>query len=326
MRAVTVPGRRVWGLSGLVTAAVLVVPGVRLVTAPSAPWHRQPTPDTVTRSLTVSQTVTSMDVQSNGGSVQVSTGPVRHIRVTEALSYDSQDGGPPRVVQSVSDGRLTLADPVCATSNCTVSFAVIVPSGVAVTVATDGGPIAVDGAAAANVDSGGGPMTIAHISGPLTASTEGGSLQLNETAEANVDSGGGPVGATQIGGPLTVSTDGGSLQVNGLTGTLRADTGGGPLFMQGVDAATAMATTGGGSARIDFSTAPDTVTLSTDGGPAMLTVPSGLYAVTAESDGGPQSVGFATDSTARRSITVASGGGSLRIDQSPARSSTHPGS
>jgi hypothetical protein len=326
MRAVAVPGRWVWGLSGLATAAVLVIPGARLFTTANGPWHRQPAPDTITRTLTVNQTVTSLDVQSNGGSVQVTTGAVRHVQVTEALSYDSQNGGPPAVVHSVSGGRLTLADPGCATSNCTVSFAVIVPSGVAVTAATDGGPVAVAGAAGANVDSGGGPMSLAHISGALTASTEGGSLQMDGTAEANVDSGGGPVTAAKINGPLTISTDGGSLQVDGLTGTLRADTGGGPLLMQNVNAATATASTGGGSARIDFSAAPDTVTLSTDGGPAMLTIPGGPYAVTAESDGGPQLVGLATDSTARRSITVTSGGGSLQIDRSAGHSSTNPSS
>ena len=141
MRAVAVPGRWVWGLSGLVTAAVLVVPGVRLLTAAgSASWRGQPPPDTMVRALTVNQTVTSLDVQSNGGSVRVATGPVRHVQVTEALSYDRQDGGPPGVVQSVFRSRLTLADPACATANCTVSFVVIVPSGVAVTVATGGGP------------------------------------------------------------------------------------------------------------------------------------------------------------------------------------------
>ena len=156
-------------------------------------------------------------------------------------------------------------------------------------------------------------MSAAQIDGPLTVSTDGGSLQLNGTAEANVDSGGGPVTAAQIDGLLTVSTDGGSLQLNGLAGPLRADTGGGPLFMQGVNAATATVSTGGGSARIDFSVAPDTVTLRTDGGPAMLAVPGGPYALTAESDGGPQSVGIATDPAARRSITVTSGGGSLQI-------------
>ena len=324
MRAVTVPGRWVWGLSGLVTAAVLVIPGTRFLTTSDGLWHRQPAPDTITRALTVDQSVTSLDVQSNGGSVQVTTGAVRHVQVTQALSYDGQDGGPPAVVHSVSGGRLTLADPACATSNCTVSFAVIVPSGVAVTVGTEGGPVAVAGAAGANVDSGGGPMNIAHISGPLTASTEGGSLQLSGTAEANVDSGGGPVTAAQIDGPLTISTVGGSLQVEGLVGALRADTGGGPLLMQVVNAATATASTGGGSARIDFSAAPDTVTLDTDGGPAMLTVPGGPYAVTAESDGGPQLVGLATDASARRSITLTSGGGSLQIGQSAGHSSTNP--
>ena len=68
------------------------------------------------------------------------------------------------------------------------------------------------------------------------------------------------------------------------------------------------------------------MTLDTDGGPAMLTVPGGPYAVTAESDGGPQVVGLATDASARRSITVTSGGGSLQIGQSAARSSTNPSS
>ena len=47
--------------------------------------------------------------------------------------------------------------------------------------------------------------------------------------------------------------------------------------------------------------------------PARLTVPGGPYALTAGSDGGPQWAGIATDPAARRSITVASGGGALRI-------------
>ncbi len=57
----------------------------------------------------------------------------------------------------------------------------------------------------------------------------------------------------------------------------------------------------------------DTVLVSTDGGPVTMTVPGGPYALTAGSDGGPQQVGIATDPAAHRSITVASGGGALRI-------------
>ena len=282
MRAVGGPGRWVWGLSGLATAAVLLVPSVRVLTAAGGPWHRQPTPDTVVRSLTVPEHVTSLDVQSYGGLVKVAAGPVSRVEVIETISYAKQEGGLPAVVQSVSAGRLTLAAPACATSDCTVGFAVTMPAGIPATVTTDGSAAAVSGTAGADVDSGGAPVTAEHIDGALTVSTDGGALQLTATA-----------------------------------GPLRADTGGGPLSDQGADAATADVSTDGGSARIAFSAAPDTVLLSTEGGPVTLTVPGGPYALAADSEGGPQSVGIGTDPAARRSITVTSGGGSLQIGPAP---------
>ena len=42
MRAVAGPGRWVWGLSGLITAAAIAVPGARLIASPGIP--RTPTP------------------------------------------------------------------------------------------------------------------------------------------------------------------------------------------------------------------------------------------------------------------------------------------
>ena len=317
MRAVGGPGRWVWGLSGLATAAVLLVPSVRLLTAAGGPWHRQPAPDTVVRSLTMPEHVTSLDVQSYGGLVKVAAGPVSRVEVIETISYAKQEGGLPAVVQSVSAGRLTLAAPACATSDCTVGFAVTMPAGIPATVTTDGSAAAVSGTAGADVDSGGAPVTAEHIDGPLTVNTDGGSLQVDGAAGADLDSGGGPVTAEQIDGALTVSTDGGALQLTATAGPLRADTGGGPLSDQGADAATADVSTDGGSARLAFSAAPDTVLLSTEGGPVTLTVPGGPYALAADSEGGPQSVGIGTDPAARRSITVTSGGGSLQIGPAP---------
>jgi hypothetical protein len=314
MRAVGGPGRWVWGLSGLATAAVLLVPGVRLLTAAGGPWHRQPAPDTVVRSLTVPGHVTSLDVQGYGGLVKVAAGPVSRAEVIETINYVKQEGGLPAVVQSVSAGRLTLADPACATSDCTVGFTVTVPAGIPATVTTDGGAAAVSGTAGAAVDSVGGPVIAEHIDGPLTVNTDGGALQMDGAPGADVDSGGGPVTAEHIDGPLTVNTDGGALQLTATVGPLRADTGGGPLSDEGADAATADVSTGGGPARIAFSAAPDTVLLSTEGGPVTLTVPGGPYALTTDSDGGPQSVGIATDPAARRSMTVTSDGGSLQIE------------
>ena len=307
MPAVAARGRWIWGLSGLVTIAVLAVPGIRHVTSAGQAESAQPQ-STATQTVTVSQPVTSLTVQSYGGPVQVTAGPVRHVEITETIMYDPQAGdapavasavptgplsaspagapstsgsslsGPPAVVQSVSGGHLSLAAPACAVSDCSVGFSVITPSDVTVTVTTEGGQVTVSG-----------------------------------IAGANLDSGNGSVSATNIGGPLTVNTGGGSLQLDGLTGTLSADTGGGPLTAQGIAATSATITTGGGDARMTFSAAPDSLTVSTDGGSAQLAVPGGPYALNADSDGGPQSVGIATDPDAHRSITVISGGGPLLV-------------
>jgi hypothetical protein len=312
MRAVATPGQWIWRASGLITAAFLILVGAHLIIRAGQPENAQPQA-TATRTVTVPQPVTSLTVQSYGAPVQVTGAPVGRVQITETLMYDAPTGnlsavpqsasaspvsgspaaapvppvppvpsplpsGAPAVVQSVSGGHLSLGDPECASSDCSVGFAVTVPSDVTVTVTTEGGSISVSG-----------------------------------VAGANLDSGGGPVRATEVGGPLTVGTYGGSLQLTGLTGPLSADTGGGSLAAQGVAAATAVVTTGGGDASTVFSAAPDSVTVSTDGGSAGLAVPGGPYALTAESDGGPQSIGIATNPAAHRSITVMTYGGPLVV-------------
>jgi len=283
MRPVTWAGRWAWGLCGLATAAALAVPGTRLIV--SAGIHppagtrsqrqvpRQAMARIQTRVVTVTQPVTSLNVRGYAAPVQVMTAPVTHVQVTESIAYF---GSPPAVVQSVSRGRLSLADPACANDSCSVSFSVKVPPGVTVTAA-------------------GGPLFISGTSG------------------ANLDSAGAPVIATNIHGPLIASTHGGPLQVNGLTGPLRADTGGGQVIATRVSAATAAVTAGSGPVQISFSAAPESVTVSTRGALAELSVPGGPYALTTNSDGAPQTLAIATSSTAHRTITVTTGGGRLLI-------------
>jgi hypothetical protein len=277
MRAVAGPGRWIWVLSGLVTTAVLVVPGARLITLGDGLSNASAEPQTVmTRTVTVPQPVTSLIVQSDGGQVQVAAGQVSRVQVNETIMYDRKGGGPPAVSQSVSGGRLSLSDLAC---DCNVNFSLTVPFGVSVSVATQGGPAAVSGVAGANVDTGGGPAR-----------------------------------ATLVGGPLTVSTEGGPVTLRGVAGPLRADTGGGTLIAQDLAAATATITTSGGDAMVAFVAAPDSVSVSTDGGAAVLAVPGGPYAVAADSDGGLQSVAIATNPNARPTLAVTSGGGPLRIE------------
>ena len=103
MRAVATSGRWIWGLSGLITTAVLVVSGTALITSAGQAENAQPQ-STATRTVTVSQPVTSLTVQSYGGSVQVTAGPVRHVEITETIMYDPQDGGAPAVASAVPTG------------------------------------------------------------------------------------------------------------------------------------------------------------------------------------------------------------------------------
>ena len=255
MRAVAGQGRWIWGLSGLVTAAVLGVPLAHLITGVGDPQGAWPQ-NVVTRTETVPQPVTSVVVDSYGGQVQVASGPVSRVQVTETIMYDQQVRLP-AVVQAVSDGRLALSSRACASTGCSVDFRMTVPPGVTATVSTGGGPATVSG-----------------------------------TAGANVDSGGGPTRATQIGGPLTVVTDGGTLIARDIAAaTATVVTGGGDATVVFSAAPKAVKlSTGGGTAVLAVPGGPYAVTADSSGGPeslAIATDPAARPTLTVSSGGGP---------------------------------------
>ena len=264
MRAVAGPGRWssarwVWGLSGLVTAAVLGVPLAHLITGVGDPQGAWPQ-NVVTRTETVPQPVTSVVVDSYGGQVQVASGPVSRVQVTETIMYDQQTR-PPAVVQSVSDGRLALSSRACASTGCSVDFRMTVPPGVTATVSTGGGPATVSGTAGANVDSGGGPTRATQIGGLLTVVTDGGTLIARDiaAATATVVTGGGDATVVFSAAPKSVklSTGGGTavLAVPGGPYAVTADSGGGPESLAiATDPAarpTLTVSSGGGPLRIE---------------------------------------------------------------------------
>ncbi len=345
MHAVAGPGRRAWTLSGLVVVAALAIPLARLITMAGVPSAQAVYPEhVVLRTVTIQAPVTQLSVQSYGAPVQIISGSITRVRVSEAVISDGSKGRPPAVQQSLSGGRLSLSDPACQSSGCSVALTITVPPGVTVSAATGGGPLAVYGVAGAILDSGGGPVRAGQIDGPLTVTSKGGAVLLGGTVRAMGISPGstpgipvsGPspipspgstsgisVSRPSAGGPLSASPSSisvsaagaaGAASGGGVTGPLNIDTGDGPLIAQGISSATATITTDGGQAQIGFTAAPGKVTVSTGGGPAVLTVPGGPYALTADSGGGPMQVGIATDPAASRSLTVTSGGGPLRIE------------
>jgi hypothetical protein len=373
------PGRWIWGLTGLIAVIGLAVPGTRLIVNAGDPGNYsngQALQATTTKTVTITQPVTSLSVESYGAPIQVTARPVHRVMVTETISYgkgadsapkggrgplpdsdpkggrgplpdrapkggsdplpgsdpkggsdplpgsDPKGGGAPAVTAAVSDGRLTLAAPACATSGCSVGFTVTVPSGVAVTAESDNGPVTVSGTADTDLDSGGGPVSATNITGSLTVTSENGNITATGANGANIDSGGGAVIATRINGPLTVTSEngnitaagaqgamlnsgGGAVDVTSITGSLTVTSENGDVVMNdpagqpgtgavGGSRPTSTATlnrvvimTGGGNARLAFATAPADVLVSTSNGSATLALPGGPYAVTANSgDGG----------------------------------------
>ena len=139
--------------------------------------------------------------------------------------------------------------------------------------------MSVSGAAAADLDSGGGPVTASAIQGlltvtagrrrhhrlrrgqrepglrrrprlgqrrpgPLNVTAEGGSIDAHGTGSATLDSGGGPVNASAVLGTLTVTAEGGSINVTGAQGA-NLNAGGGPVFARTIDGPLSVTTDGG---------------------------------------------------------------------------------
>jgi hypothetical protein len=293
-------GRWMWAVSGvLVTASIGAPIAFTLARAGTTGGDAVFVEPTAVHDITISQAVTSVSVQSYGAPVRViGAAATKKVRLIESVNYDPQQGPAPSVTDTVSRGLLSLAAPDCTPMDCSVGFTLLVPAGVSVTAVTGGGTVTVSGIATANVDSGGGDVSATSVSGPLTVTSEGGNLHL-----------------TGIGGSLKAESGGGDVTALGITGpAVSITTDGGQLSAMGLAATTAILSSGGNDAQAGFASTPDAVVVTTDGGNATVLLPGGPYALTADSGGGQETVGIATDPTARDALTVTTGGGDLFVE------------
>jgi len=286
-------GRWIWAVSGVIMIGLMIAPVVVLLGRPRAV---QALPMSVTtRAFTISQSIKSLSIQSYGGNVRV-TGGGHGVEVTEQIGYDPQQQSAPPVIDSVSHGQLSVAVPSCAITACTDW--ITVPSGVFVTIVSEGGNVAVSGVAGANLDSGGGSVAATSISGPLTATSAGGQQALLD-----------------IDGPLKAESGGSRVVAEGVTGSSATIiTDGGELAASGLSVQSAFISTAGSGARVTFATAPASADITTDGGRASVLVPGGPYAVTADSEGGNEVVTIPISADAKSTLDVSTGGNSLVIE------------
>jgi DUF4097 and DUF4098 domain-containing protein YvlB len=113
----------------------------------------------------------------------------------------------------------------------TVSFTIVVPRQYDLQLNTSGGDIAVaDLTGKVRARTSGGDLNFARIDGDLDASTSGGDVFLREgTARTKLSTSGGDVVVERAGGPTEVSTSGGDITLNAVKELISANTSGGDI-------------------------------------------------------------------------------------------------
>ncbi|MEU5258370.1 DUF4097 family beta strand repeat-containing protein [Amycolatopsis sp. NPDC021455] len=155
---------------------------------------------------TVSQTIRSVKLESDSGSVKIRTG-TGPSTVHQKISYHWRSK-PGDSFFRVDGDQLVLAD--CG-SNCSVDYEVVVPPGVPVTGRMDSGGLDVAGVASVDVRSDSGHARVEDVSGPVKLRLESGGIDLRDVGEVQLHADSGSIRGTEVRGPVDVTSSSGSV-------------------------------------------------------------------------------------------------------------------
>lgn len=252
----------------------------------------------------------ALHVKVDMGSVQVVGGPQSSITyVIHSRAYTSSEDQARRQFDAYKISASSRGDSAWITADWTGGrsrkfsgeFVIKVPANLELAkIETEGGNVRAAGLSGrVQTQSGGGSLRLDDIGGPIDAETGGGSIDVGSAgADANVRTGGGSIKIASAKGKVTaesgggsvvvlscqqgasVETGGGNIQVDRCQGTVHASTGGGSVDLGDIGGG-AIIETGGGSIRL--SSARGLVTAETGGGCIEL---NGVPSARAETGGG----------------------------------------
>jgi len=154
---------------------------------------------------------------------------------------------------------------------------------------TAGGPISVaDVEGQVKADTSGGSLRFSRIRGPIHGDTSGGGIHVDDSVgEIHVDTSGGGIEVKGGGGSLHADTSGGPISVRNFNGPATVDTSGGGIVLEKVGGALNGSTSGGGIQAELPSPVPGDVYLETSGGGITVrTASDAKFHLDAESSGG----------------------------------------
>ncbi len=222
----------------------------------------------------------SLKVKTNGGGISVSSRPGYTVRVEMYVrkgskwieagdnmakeikeDYDIEISQSGNTVSAVVERRGTSDNWFSwfTSDNVSISFTVYVPEKTSCNLNTSGGSIHLAGVTGRqDVRTSGGSLGLANIRGNMEARTSGGSINIETYAGTlSAHTSGGPINLQDARGEMEVSTSGGSIKMNNVSGSIDASTSGGGI-------------------QANVSSLTKYLKLKTSGGSITATVPSGL--------------------------------------------------
>jgi hypothetical protein len=239
----------------------IVLIGVGLATAFGWGWGSD-----FDNTNTVSQTIRSVKLESDSGSVKIRTG-TGPSTVHQKISYHWRSK-PGESFFRVEGDQLVLAD--CG-NNCSVDYEVVVPPGVPVTGRMDSGGLDVAGVASVDVRSDSGHARVEDVPGLVKLRLDSGGIDLRDVGQVQLNADSGSIRGTQVRGPVDVTSSSGSVdfsltqandvKVKADSGSVDVEVPGGPYRVIG----------GSDSGHRDIAvptdgSAPHTLDLTTDSG------------------------------------------------------------
>lgn len=229
--------------------------------------------------VTFADPVTSVVAELDAGSVEIVGADVAETTVERHAEHT--EGAAPELFAELVDGVLTLRAecPQKPFGACFVDHRVLVPSGVAVTVETGSGGVAV-----------------ANVAGPLEATTGSGAVEVAD-----------------VPGSVTLDTGSGAIRLAGATGPIVAFTGTGAIEADDLAASEIDVETGSGSVDLRVTTQLLALAAVSGSGSVELRVPSGAYALDLDTGAGDIEILGVTDDVAGAPLRAETGSGDVRV-------------
>jgi hypothetical protein len=214
--------------------------------------------------------VTEIAMQGGSGDVTVRTVAGTETTIKRVVQHSSDPGPSYRM-----DGTVLRIDTSCG-PDCTVSYDIQAPAGVAVTGGLTSGDVRLTGVKSANVTLTSGDIVVSGTTAGVTAVSRSGDMTV-----------------TGAKGPVTLQAGSGDVRAVDLAGPVNARTNSGDVDV--------------------MLTAPASVTAQASSGDVRVTVPAGAYRVRTDTGSGDASVGIADDPSATNVLDVRTRSGDVTI-------------